>query len=228
MRGLPIRRWTVLALLVACRAPAPPRPDFDVAVEAPGAVRSIARVRVESERLAGSFQAVLVRRSGPDPAVRLQLFPDLGGKLLDLGATGRRVWGSFPQAGIALDWRRASGERAPRHLLTFLALSLLEEERAPSAEDLRAARWTGESWAVALAPLWPGVRVVALYTRDGHPLGREYRLGGVRWSQRGSPPVFRGRDFLFQVESVEREALTEVSEALFDPPHTPESESQGR
>lgn len=68
-------------------------------------------------------------RRQPNLAIRLQLFADGGGKVLDLVADEQGFTGYFPQAARGLSHRWAEGP-APRHRLTFFAVTLLEQHAA--------------------------------------------------------------------------------------------------
>lgn len=90
----------------------------------PRFVRGRAAVDVESPWFSGRFTAALVARTGADPAVRLQLLPDLGGKAVDLTITSSRLRGRFPHSGEEIDWA-LPGDARP-HPLLFIGLTLLE------------------------------------------------------------------------------------------------------
>ena len=82
-------------------------------------------VTIESPWLSGQFRAAIAVVPGPEPRVRLQLFPELGGKVLDLTATAAGVAGSFPHTGEEYIADFGAGVR-PYHPLLFMGLTLTE------------------------------------------------------------------------------------------------------
>lgn len=143
--------------------------------ELPRYLRSTATVDIQSPWISGTFTAAVAARTGDDPAVRLQLLPDLGGKALDLLARPDRVTGSFPHTGERIDWRLPDDARA--HPLFFIAITLLEEF-GPAADRRVIAVRPGEA---RLRPVVPGTRVELRDTEDG---GSEKRIswGAARWT----------------------------------------------
>ena len=138
----------ILSLLAAhgCSTfEAPTTRDLDLvrgaAPEISTAASTTAEVRVRSERMTGTFSAVLASERGG--RVRLQLFPDVGGKILDLYASSERIAGAIPQAGSKVDDRTDSGE-LPRSLLTFFAITLLEHHTPLTEDRVRGVRRGGE------------------------------------------------------------------------------------
>ena len=65
-------------------------------------MRQEASVSIQSRQLSGEFHAVLVARSAPF-GVRLQMFPEVGGKVLDILATLESQKGLIPMTGAAYD-----------------------------------------------------------------------------------------------------------------------------
>lgn len=81
---------------------------------------------LDSPWLAGEFDGVVVaHRFDLNPVVRVQLFGDLGPKMVDLVARPDRIVGYFPQTREGIDCD-LPGEASP-HLLLFLGASLVEE-----------------------------------------------------------------------------------------------------
>jgi hypothetical protein len=125
-----------ILLLAGCGLPAPTARDFDLVRQIPPPpgpyVRATAVADIDGDRLAGTFDVLLLARTGPRPLVRLQLLPDLGGKALDLVASPDHLRGRLPHTGEDIDWALPDDARA--HPLLFMALSLLER-LAPITED---------------------------------------------------------------------------------------------
>jgi hypothetical protein len=95
----------------------------------------------------GFFEAVLVT-DGTGTRARLQLLPEVGGKLLDLAITPERIAGYMPPAGISLLHLRDAHQAPPRHLLAFVAASVLEVVSPLTPERVRGER------AVQGTPCW--------------------------------------------------------------------------
>lgn len=222
------RRWPggfVLATLVSglvalgCRVNAPPPPELLALLGARPDVRHEkvqARVRIESEQLTGTFQAALARRRGSAPVVRLKLFSDLGGAVLDLAASAEAVRAHFPQAGITLDWSREEGESLRRGLLAFFAASVLEEAAPITYGRIRGARHLPEGWWLELEPVLEDVRVTASLNARGDVLGRTYELRRARWTEgRGATVRYEGQGFSLVIDDIRVVEVPELSDELF-------------
>lgn len=199
-----MRAWALLAL-AGCGLPAPTASDLAFVRQVPPPPGPYARVTavadIDGERLAGTFDVLLLARTGPRPLVRLQLLPDLGGKALDLVASPERLSGRFPHTGEELDWALPDDARA--HPMLFIAITLLERF-APVTEDrlLGAERGRYE-----LAPVVEGSRV--LWSEA------ETRLGWgawIRWTRRAGEVVAPG--FRLRLRDVKVEALGTLDEGL--------------
>lgn len=122
-------RLAPLLLLAGCAGWADPTAEdlrrLGDADRRPAYVRGKAVVDVSSPWFTGQFTTALVARTGGDPAVRLQLIPDLGGKAVDLFMSPTRLRGRFPHTGEELDW--ALPEQARPHPLLFIGITVLEE-----------------------------------------------------------------------------------------------------
>ena len=190
-----VRRPALLLALVAASAlacsplpPTDPPPTFLLSwLDAHADLRSQeferkqGRVRLESPYLSGTYSIALIRRRGDDPAVRLQLYPELGGRVLDLSATASSFAGLIPPADVAVAWESGAGKQ-PRHFFTCLAASLMEEGRALSSERaLGAAPGPEKTWRVQLTPAFEGLEVVARFDPYGVIDRMEYSLRGVEW-----------------------------------------------
>lgn len=115
-------------------------------------IRGRAVVDVGSPWFAGRFTAALVARTGTDPAVRLQLLPDLGGKAVDLFVSPTRLRGRFPHTGEEIDWALPGDARA--HPLLFIGLTILEEF-ASAQGRVTGYRQAGESHVYRIRGLVP-------------------------------------------------------------------------
>jgi hypothetical protein len=201
MKGLAI----AAVALSGCGLPAPTPQDLDAIRRLPPPPGPYVRVKatadVETSHLSGTFDVLLVGRTGPRPLLRLQLLPDLGGKALDLLASPDHLTGWFPVTGEGVDWPLP--DEAQAHPLLFFAISLLERF-APITEDRLLGAADGE---YELEPVVEGSRV-----RYG---AGEYRLGWgswIRWTVRNDEVLAKG--FRLKLRDVRIEALGALDERL--------------
>ncbi len=222
-----LRRALVLGLAIAafgaaCRSFGPlPSALAEVlpptVTAAETAERRIALIDLDSTHVSGRFTAVVIVRRGERPALRAQVIPEIGGKLLDLVVTPERVRGYFPHAGPALDFERASGRTLPRGLLAFLAASLVEDATPIGRERALGARAYDEGWEILLRSTLEGVRVIARVDAQGRLLERRYALGGVGWRERFEPQhAFESHDFRWVIVEEQREAIAAPPDTLFE------------
>jgi hypothetical protein len=194
-----VRRLPALALgpllAAGCTAWAPPTSDTFawVSLAQPG-VREPTRLRlrldIDSPWLSGQFEGAALARPGPE--VRLQLFPDLGGKAVDLLATPTRIVGYFPQLREGIDMR-LPGEARP-HPLAFLGLHLLERA-APAGtvtgwRPLEGDSATGASRIEArLNSVVEGATAFLSLEKPPRVTARRLRwMYGVEWTERPDGP----------------------------------------
>jgi hypothetical protein len=206
------------ALLIGCSAfePGPP-PVLPDPGGAERGVRLVLEVEIESRQLTGIYDGVLVARTAPAPAVRLQLFPDMGGKVLDVAADPTRIAGLMPLAAIHREWR--AGERASPHLLLLLGVSLLENA-APLGRERISAHAPGPPIRVRADGTFPGSAVEAVLDGAGRVVEREMRWGQARWRERwdldAALLTVEAPRFRLRARVVEREGVADLPGGLFD------------
>jgi hypothetical protein len=182
-------------------------------------VRAIADI--DGEKLAGTFDVLLLARTGPRPLVRLQLLPDLGGKALDLVASPDHLRGRFPHTGEEIDWSLPDDAKA--HPLLFIAITLLErfapvtEDRLQGAETVTGTAANAEAVhrAFELTPIVEGSHVwIAgpLWDVD-QPYETRFRWGAGIWWQAKEHEV-RAKGFHLKLRDVKVEALGALDESL--------------
>lgn len=199
-----------LAVLAGCAAVDGPPPPALLArlaqPAAPAARVSAGTLELDGAGLRGTFEArVAVRARGGARDVRLQLFPDIGGKLLDVVATPAAIHGRFPQAGRAVD--HDAGAATPPSLLLLVGLTLLELETPITAVRVLGARSRGDGWDVRLEPAMPGLSVRAWLDAAGDPVQHALGWRGAHWLVDHAARTIRGPGFVarFDVrETVER------------------------
>lgn len=202
-----MKAWVVAATALAgCGGlPAPTPRDLEFVRQIPPPPGPYVRVKavadLESEGMSGTFDVLLLARTGPRPLIRLQLLPDLGGKALDLLASPEHLSGGFPPTGEEIDWELPGDARA--HPLLFIAITLLER-LAPVTEDRVIGAGGGE---FELEPLVEGSRV--RWRDGGHRLGWG---AWVAWERRGEE--VRGPGFRLRVRDLKLEALGAIDEKL--------------
>jgi hypothetical protein len=187
-------RMAPLALLAlaACRgfSPVPPAlaERIDERAER-GASAGVAKgmVEIESRDLGGSFRALYAWR---DARARLQLWPDLGDKLLDCAAD-ESAWFAR-RAGEGPSGRRSWSERA-RDPARFFAMTILEHATPLRAARIRGARRHGEgTWELNVAPASRSGTLRVVVDADGRWLERRFRFRGATWRERPDGVTARG------------------------------------
>ncbi len=187
------------------------------------------RLDVESPWLSGQFAGVVLARPGPE--VRAQFFPDIGGKVIDLLATPRRIAGYFPMSREGMDCRLP--EEARPHPLLFMGLHLLERV-APLAPE-RVTGWkvidrTPMDYVVAkeearVDSVVEGASLELLFIRHQASIpflqlrGRRFRWGfGIGWTERFEEGALlvEAPGLRLRVEVLERETLESVPASHFE------------
>jgi hypothetical protein len=138
---------------------------------------------VVSPWLTGEFDGVaLAADRSPSPSVRVQVFGDLGPKMLDLAARPDRIVGYFPQTMEGVDCL-LPGEAAP-HLLLFMGVTLLEDllpfrrSRVVGLQDEEDGVW------LRLKPLVPGLTTDVFRSRAGETQKRRFSwIYGISWEE---------------------------------------------
>lgn len=183
----------------------------------PAPARQRALVEVEGERFAGTFDAVLIW-DGTRSSARLQLLPEVGGKVLDLAITPARIVGYLPPAGIALEHALAGPQPPPRHVLTFIAASVLEVGTPITPERVLGERASEGGRELSLRPVFPGLELHARVDLQGRLVSRAYRLRGVRWQERIGPGqrIFEARGVRWILSERPVEAIAAPPAALFE------------
>ena len=204
--GIKVSASFIPLLIASCGGLEAPRPeDYETVRRIAAPPGPYARVRavadLETAHLSGTFDVLVLARSGRRPVVRLQLLPDLGGKALDLLASPDHLTGWFPVTGEGVDWDLP--EQASAHPLLFFAITLLERF-APVTEDRVAGVADGE---IELEPVVEGARV--RYRRGQFRFGWGAAIG---WTVRGDR--IDAPDFRLQLRDVKIESLGTLDEGL--------------
>ncbi|HLY12251.1 MAG TPA: hypothetical protein VKW04_23310 [Planctomycetota bacterium] len=155
---------------------------------APVVERLRIQISVDSPWLVGEFEGVVLARSGSEPPViRLQLFGDVGPKMLDLLASPDRMIGYFPQIREGIDCTLPR-EAAP-HPLLFLGASLVEMFTPISADRVLGIREEEQGWWIKLEPAIRGMRSLVFRNPAGAWSRRRYFwMYGVGWDEDWSHP----------------------------------------
>ncbi len=151
-------------LATGCASFAPPTPELlqQLPDLAGRNLRATLAVHAELPQLSGVFEGVLVVRPAPYPSIRLQLYPDIGGKVLDIAANaaGVTIYTESPPR----TWSFEEG-RPPRELLLPVLLAVtLQEHFAPLRPRLEGARRSApdrlheHGWELQLSPHPLGIR----------------------------------------------------------------------
>lgn len=147
------------------------------------ATRLRVRVSVDSPWLAGEFDGVVLAKDlGTKPAVRIQLFGDVGPKIVDLSARRDRIVGYFPQAREGVDC--ALPREAARHLLLFLGASLLERFTPKVSGHVEGVREEDGGLWIKLSPAIEGMTSTVYRDRAGAmSLRRLSWMAGISWEE---------------------------------------------
>jgi hypothetical protein len=142
---------------------------------------------LDGPKLAGEFDAVLLARHGLEPAIRLQVFGDLGPKMLDLLAQPDRIAGYFPQAREGIDC--AIPRQAAPHLLAFMGATLVEHFSDLSPSRVVGVREESDGWWMRLRGKIPDLSVDAFRDRSGRVTKRRFSwMYGVGWHEEWPSP----------------------------------------
>ena len=180
-----------LALLCgACQTFDPPDPGWSARYAEPDPVpEALAWTRsglldADSEALSGLFVVALAVERIPETRIRLQLFPEIGGKVLDLEVSSHALHALLPYTAEELTLDLQDDAPLPRHLAVLMGITLLEAHQPLGAARILGQRKNPGGFELLLEPRLAGVRVVALVDPDGRLLGRDYAFRGVRWTER--------------------------------------------
>jgi len=176
------------------------------------------RMSIDSPWLAGEFEGGVVARRGASPAVRAQLFGDLGPKALDVMARPDRIVGFFPQSLNGVDCALPA-EAVPLPLL-FLGVSLIEEFSGRSESRVRGIREEDGGLWVLLQSSVPGLEVTEFQRADRQWTRRRFRwIYGVTWEQERRGPdelTITASGVLIRVKILERNVEAPRNPDLLD------------
>ncbi|MCA8957285.1 MAG: hypothetical protein KDC87_14515 [Planctomycetes bacterium] len=216
--------WAFAAVLPgACAGPALTVPELKALCDSlrppDAAVRLEARVSLATNlgsRFAGEFLGLAIARTSPSCAVRLQLFPELGGKVLDVVATPARRRGVMPPVSAEYDSAAASGDR----LLEMFAVSLLLAHAPLQPEHVREAHWeTPQRARLQLIPRFGADRCVLWIDRSRGEREFAAVARGAGWSMRVQPDgsvTIQAKGFRLSAAISAREALSSVADSTFE------------
>lgn len=153
---------------------------------------------IDSRHLAGVYDALHVVDEGPDGGCteRLQLFPDVGGKVLDLTVTASAITCHTPEGSYRAAAPFAAAEP---HLALVLAAMLAELRSAPTPARIVGQRrasggGSGRVTEVQLLPALGSGTVVAELAADGRIQCYRIVLGYLEFALR-TDGSFQGRGF---------------------------------
>ncbi|MCK5940445.1 MAG: hypothetical protein KAI24_00640 [Planctomycetes bacterium] len=188
--------WPWLAALLAlggCRTFAPPTAELLGRLRPMPLAGELGEqfvLELNSDRLAGVFDAVQVVDGD---ALRMQLFPDIGGKVFDLTVRAGAVVAVTPDG----DYRAEPPlEQASPHLALVLAAMLCELREPLGAARVLGQRVGGEPGQVELLlrPALGSGRVVATVGPDGAVEAYDFELGWLAF-RLARDGAFAGRGF---------------------------------
>jgi hypothetical protein len=150
-------------------------------------------IEVESPYLSGVFDVLCAH----DPeAIQLQMFPDVGGKVLDLTIRQNAI-----DASMSGDSYQATApfDAAEPHLALLLAVILTELQSPIVAERIIGERHGSDGLLeVKLAPILRGGRVIAEVRQTGEIRCYRIRFGALEFSL-AADGTFVGRGFMGRI-----------------------------
>jgi hypothetical protein len=209
----------VLAL-AACRSWPDPPPELARSLRARAegeraSFRGRATVSVDSRGLRGEFDALVAARAGPPARVRLQLWPDLGAKILDFEASPTRIRGAF----AGMDPVNASPATAPRHPVVFFALTLLEIASPLTPERIRGVRWDAVEgiWEARVDPVAADYDLRVWLDPSGRVVRRRYRFRRAAWTDvPGEVHRVEAKAFALAIRDIEIVRDAEIPDHVFE------------
>jgi hypothetical protein len=215
----------LLALgLGGCRTFFPPTPELVANLDAraadqTGDLRATGRVRVESDVLRGEFLAAVAWSRGDRPRIRVQWFPELGGKVLDLLATPERIAGALPATDQRLDIHPDAPAAAYQPLL-LMGLSVLESCLLVTPERVLDARPLDQGFELRLRSVRRWLRLRAKVDDQGNVRQLDFDHLGARWSERrdadGRRRVIEAKGFRIEILIEEIEPEATLPDAVFE------------
>jgi len=141
------------------------------------------RMSVDSAWLTGEFDGVAVATGGSgSPAARVQVFGDLGPKVLDVASRPHRIVGYFPQTMEGVDC--ALPDEAAPHLLLFLGATVLEDLLPFQSSRIVGIRTEEEGTWLRLKPVLSGVHTDLLRAGSGELQKRRFSwIYGIGWEE---------------------------------------------
>ena len=217
--------WRVATAVVAalvlssCRSFAPPSPEL-LAVLPPAHDTQFLQRQIEftidSPDLSGVFEGILVARAGSDAAVRLQLFPDVGGQVLDLAIDSDAIEALRADFEEPFHAALPPDERMEASLPLFFAVTLVEHFTPLAPQRIIGARKWEDGWEIKLQPHSSGVRVRAYVDGEGNVVRRRFKYGFLKWYQTSVDPL-RVESWGVEVEldTVDEEIVDELPTDVF-------------
>jgi len=173
-------------------------------------------VRATGSSFAGQFEGVWVARRTPRPQLRLQLFPDVGSKVLDLVVGPNRVTvGTSPQSQPYQRRFGPDGDSISRGVTVF-AISLQQHWTGLVPSDVTGIRAAPNGYLLQLRDHASGVSVHARV--DSQMRLQQWLFGyrGVNWRlEVGSPLRFVAADARIEITTTAHERLRHLPAQLF-------------
>ena len=173
---------------------------------------------LDAPSLSGVYQGLLAVRTGRDVHLRVQLFPDLGSKFLDLSVTPSGIEGRMGDEKLSLELPAGNdADEAPEASLPFLfAVTLQEHFTALDPERVIGVRSLWGNWQLRLAPQGFGVEVTVVLDEELRILERRYRYRGARWRELpGEPLRIAAWGVELTLATTEEDVVAELPDGLF-------------
>jgi len=183
----------------------------------PSYLRVKNKVSLTSGWMSGRFTGVMAIRGGESPAVRLQCFPDLGGKALDVLATPARMAGVVVQLNQGCDLAMPTSETP--NPVTMMGASMLEFHAPVTRDRVLGQRAADGGWWLALKPVVAGVRIMVWLGPDGRITKKRVYWNGAGWDEGWETDdvyVFKAPGVEMRVEQAEAKVVDSLPASLFE------------
>lgn len=190
--------------------------ENEAAAKAPYVRRKLL-VDSNSEQLPGQFEGVFIGQREPQIRYRLQLFPDLGPKVLDMAIDAQHLIVTNSPKEPA--YQQVFGENAPtiKRPLTLFAVSLYRHFGGLRQGDVIGSRSIEGGYILRLKPHASGIESYAEVDPALRLKKWRFNYRGFSWELDVGPPVrLIADDTAIELRFSEEEGLDKLPDHLFD------------
>lgn len=175
------------------------------------------QLRADGPIFAGQFDGFWVGQRRPVPRLRLQLFPDVGSKVLDLVVGPDELIVGLSPASDPYRRSLGSGSDAIERPLTLLALTLQRHWAGLRDRDVVGSRNVEDGHVLRLVPLPSGISIDVKVDRAMQVQQWRFCYRGFDWTLDEGPPLrFVADDTALEIEVSSREPVDSLPAAVFE------------